>query len=184
MYRTLVYSLRRVHIVIQPSSCSDSLLLSGAGGFPSVTHSPAMDDRQVPHRQAMLLCHRGTKEGPELGLAGLLGFGKLVRTFQRGGRRAWAGCGSSALATQLSPRCTFFPQSPGTSHIKASQRLGGSELCSGKWRCPMSIPLVGTALPPEPFKREWESMSWKFPILGNQVANLPEFWVPFLTSIY
>lgn len=104
--------------------------------------------------QAMLLCHRGTKEGPELGLAGLLGSGKWVRTFQRGGRRAWAGCGSSALATQLSPRCTFFSQRPGTSHVKASQRLGGSELCSGKWRCTMSIPLVGTALPPGPFNRE------------------------------
>lgn len=127
-YRTLVYALRRVHTVIQPSSCSESLLLSGAGGLPSVTHSPAMDGRQVPHRQAVLLCHRGTKEGPDLGLAGLLGSGKLVRTFQRGGRRAWAGCGSSALATQLSPRCTFFPQRPRTSHVKASQQLGGSEL--------------------------------------------------------
>ena len=82
------------------------------------------------------------------------GSGRLGRTFQRGGRRAWAGCGSSALATQLSPRCTSFPQRPGTSHVKGSQRLGGSELRSGKWRCPVSIPQAGTALPPEPFNRE------------------------------
>ena len=142
MYRTLVYALRRVHTVIQPSSCSESLLLSGAGGLPSVTHSPAMDGRQVPHRQAVLLCHRGTKEGPDLGLAGLLGSGKLVRTFQRGGRRAWAGCGSSALATQLSPRCTFFPQRPRTSHVKASQQLGGSELSLLK---EMEVPRFGGA---------------------------------------
>ena len=134
-------------------------------GLPSATHSPAVEGRQVPPRLARrVLTEAGRASGS----------GRLGRRFQTGGRRAWAGCGSSALATQLSPRCTSFPQRPGTSHVKASQRLGGSELRSGKWRCPVSIPQAGTALPPEPFNREWESMSWKFPTLGNQVVNLPD----------
>lgn len=95
--------------------------------------APVHMGRQAPHRQPALLYPRGTEEGSR----------ELVGTFQRGRRRALAGCGSAALTTQFSPRCTSLPRGPPrTSHVKVSQWQRESELGSGKWGFPCVYPTV------------------------------------------
>lgn len=71
------------------------------------------------------------------------------------------------LQHSFHPDARFSLKGPGPHTLKpVNSWEDQSSLCSRKWRCPVSIPQAGTALPPEPFNREWESMSWKLPILG------------------